>query len=566
MTARLVHRGPDDEGLWSAHGIALGHRRLSILDLSSAGHQPMSLGPYTLVYNGEIYNFRRLRDELPGPFRSDSDTEVLLHLYARDGARCLERLEGMFAFAVWDANTRGLFAARDRLGIKPFFYRTTDVGFAFASELKALLVLGEPPIDPGALNDYLTYKYVPTPKTVYRGVSKLPPAHWLELRDGELRTGRYWHPDSEVRERDADRADERLVELLREIVPAHTVADVPLGVFLSGGLDSTTLVSLLEKPRTFTIGFEGSDRSETEQAAKIAEQFGTRHRERVVQAVDLDAALDAMPSMYDEPFGDSAAWSTHVVSREARRDVTVALSGEGGDELFSGYAWHDKQIRYRSSPLARAARRLVDPFSSLGLSLHRRAARGVERYAALTGPFHAAQKKKMLVPGLVESDYDDLWFFRQHWREDLEPVKRMQWLDLHAYLPEDLLVKADRASMAVSLELRPPLLDHRLVEFALSLDGSLLRRDRIGKLPIRRYLRRQVPAEVLSRPKRGFSMPIRKWVASRPELVRGALGRLAREGIVRADVRPDLHSEQIWTLLVLDRWFTQRRSRSGGAG
>ena len=555
MTDALRHRGPDDRGVWSAPGVRLGHRRLSIIDLSTAGHQPMTFGPLTIVYNGEIYNYRELRDALPGPFVSHSDTEVLLHLYAREGPRCLDRLQGMFAFAIWDAERRELFAARDRLGIKPFFYSDEPDCFAFASELKALLALQARSVERSALLDYFTYKYVPAPKTIYGGLRKLPPAHHL-VYDGTLRLTRYWQPAPRVERRDAVQAAEELDALLADAVRRHTIADVPVGVFLSGGMDSSTLVAYLGTgTRTFTIGFDVAEHSEVEQARQVATHFHTEHREETVGQIDLDGALAALPSIYDEPFGDSSAWATHVVSALARRHVTVALSGEGGDEVFSGYGWYRRWLSLDPSRAAPWAARWLPPFSAAARSLARRDPDELARYAALISVFTTAQKRALLAPDWWQRDYDHLWYLRQHWRPDLDPIKRMQHVDLHTFLPDDLLVKVDRASMACSLEVRPPLLDHRLVEFAVSLDPSLLRDGGTGKRLLRQVIGPRLPASILERPKKGFSMPVRRWVDERPDLLDGALQRLARAGILRSPRRPRLDGEQMWTLLVLDRWM-----------
>ncbi len=553
MTERLRHRGPDDGGIFEAPGIFLGHRRLSIIDLSSGGHQPMTLGDLTLVYNGEIYNYRELRRELGGPFLSESDTEVLLRLYARDGARCVERLHGMFAFAIWDARRRTLFAARDRLGIKPFFYTERADGIAFASEPKALLALGPHSPDPAAVVDFLTYKYVPAPRTAWKGIATLLPAHTLSWNGG-IQLHRYWEPDASVTRRDEAAALEEFSGLLRDAVVSHTVADTPVGVFLSGGLDSTSLAAHLDAPQTFTVGFDTGEREDAAFARLVASHFGTRHHEETVAAPDLEKALEAIPDLYDGPFGDSSSWATFIVSQASRRHVKVALSGEGGDELLSGYGRYGRFLAARPSSLARFVSRLLPPLSSSGRSLHRRGTSGLALYEALLSLFPLPQKRALLAPGLVPPDYDDLWALRRFWREDLEPAKQLQWLDLHAYLPDDLLVKVDRASMANSLEVRPPLLDHRLVEFALSLDPSLLRRDGRDKWILRRALEGRVPQSVLTRSKQGFSMPVRRWVAESPGLLDDALRRLARAGLLRDGRRQRFGGEQLWSLLVLDRW------------
>jgi asparagine synthase (glutamine-hydrolysing) len=553
MTERLRHRGPDDAGLFAGEGVHLGHRRLSIIDLSSAGHQPMTVGDLTLVYNGEIYNYRELRAELGGPFVSESDTEVLLRLYARHGANCVARLHGMFAFAIWDARRRTLFAARDRLGIKPFFYAEVPGGLAFASEPKALLALGPRSPDPSAIVDYLSYKYVPSPKTAWQGIASLSPAHTL-VWDGSLRLERFWQPQSSETHRDEAAAVEEFSSRLRDAVVSHTVADTPVGVFLSGGLDSTAIVSHLDAPQTFTVGFDTGAREDAHFARLVAARLGTRHHEETVRAPDLEKALDAIPEIYDGPFGDSSGWATFIVAQASRRHVKVALSGEGGDELLSGYGRYGRFLGAQSSVAMRLLARTLPPFSSAGRSVHRRGARGLDLYEALSSVFPLPQKRALLAPGLVPRDYDHLWALRRFWREDLPPAKRLQWLDLHTYLPDDLLVKADRASMAVSLEVRPPLLDHRLVEFALSLETSLLRRDGQDKWILRRSLAGRVPDEVLARSKQGFSMPVRRWVRDAPGAVDDAMRRLARAGILRSASRPRLGGEQLWSLLVLDRW------------
>ena len=562
MTRRLTHRGPDHQEVWRAPGVHLGHTRLAILDLSMAGNQPMTYGDFTITYNGEIYNFGELRRQLEGPFRSDGDTEVLLHLYARDGRRCVEPLRGMYSFAVWDAQRQRLFAARDRLGIKPFFYREIPGGLAFASEIKALLELGQPPIDQTALRDYLTYKYIPQPKTIYSGIRRLAPGHTLTW-DGALRIERYWSPSTDIAITDFDEAVPRLDELLSEIVPEHTISDVPVAVFLSGGIDSTTVVAQLNRPRTVTLAMDIKRRDEAPVARLIANHFGTQHHEEVASSVDLNEALEIMPGVYDEPFGDSGAWASYLVSRLARRHAIVALSGEGGDELFCGYQWYSKWFTDRSTFVNRAIAALLPPLSQGARSAQRRAASGLDRYAAFAGPFTSQQRHALLGPALEIADYDDLWHYRQFWREDLEPLKRMQWADLHTYLPGDLLTKVDLASMAHSLEVRPPLLDHRLVEFALSLDTKLLRDvegDR-GKLVVRRLMEDRIPRGIFDRPKRGFNLPISDWVRHQPDLLTSALDRLAARQIIQRPRNFRFTNEQTWTLLFLDRWLEQSNAR-----
>src|SRR5208282_1207236 len=470
MTARLRHRGPDGEGVWSEPGVALGFRRLAILDLSEHGDQPMVFGSHVLTYNGEIYNFEQLRAALPGPWSSTGDTEVLLHLLARHGSACLEQLVGMFAFASWDAASRRLLLARDRLGIKPLYYQILPDGIAFASELKALLVLGKPQIDPGAVRDFLFHGYVPAPKTIFRGIAKLPAGHTLAWQDGRVHIERYWRPSTAVEQRSASDTLHELDELLSEVVPAHTLSDVPVGVFLSGGMDSALTTYYLDAPRTYTLGFDARDRSELEGARRAAAHLNTVHTEMTAQAADFSQALDAMPRLFDEPFGDSAAWSNYLIAQFARREVTVALSGEGGDEIFCGYPRYWSRIGARSNALNRSLARVLPPLSRFASSMQRHASVGLPAFAAALGGLTAPQVDALLADDWRERGYDYLCFYRQFWHQDLDPLVQLRWLDLNTGLSEGLLTKVDRTSMAHSLEVRPPLLDHRLVEFMLSVD------------------------------------------------------------------------------------------------
>jgi asparagine synthase (glutamine-hydrolysing) len=556
MADRLAHRGPDGEGSWLGAGVALAHRRLAILDVSIAGAQPMQLGAHVLVYNGELYNFQALRALLPGPFHSNCDTEVLLQLLVKDGSKVLRDLVGMFAFAVWDSDRRHLFAARDRLGIKPFYYRVLADGIAFASELKALLVLGTPPIDKSAVRDFLFHGYIPAPKTIYQGIAKLPAAHCLSWHDGELKIERYWEPSIEIEVRDRGAALMELDALLRVVVPEHTLSDVPVGVFLSAGMDSALTAYYLGSPRTFTLGFEAEERSEAQAARAVAEHLGTRHTALTTSSADLDAALNAIPRLFDEPFGDSAAWSNYLIAGCARRDVTVALSGEGGDEVFCGYPRYWAGIGARSTLINRTLAAWLPPLSRFGQSMQRHALTGLSGFSAALGGLTGQQVDALLQPAWLESDYDYDWFYRKFWRESLDPLVQLRWLDLNTNLPEGLLVKVDRTSMAHSLEVRPPLLDHRLVEFMLGVDPHLLvdQNARRGKLLVRELMRPRLPPGHLDRAKSGFGLPTHRWIGRHPQLWKEAVGRLIDRGVLRGPVSSDFR--RAWSLLVLDRWFS----------
>jgi asparagine synthase (glutamine-hydrolysing) len=556
MAQRLRHRGPDGDGAWSEPGVALAHRRLAILDLSEGGHQPMRFDSQVLTYNGEIYNHERLRAGLAGPWHSTGDTEVLVRLLAEEGSACLERLVGMFAFAAWDVRQQSLLLARDRLGIKPLYYQVLPDGIAFASELKALLVLGQPEIDQSAVRDYLFHGYIPAPKSIYRGIAKLPAGHTLTWVDGRIHIERYWSPSTAIIARSSGDTVQELDALLREVVPAHTLADVPVGVFLSGGIDSALTTYYLDTPRTYTLGFDLGKRSETDAARRAAEHLRTQHLEMTAPQADFAEALERMPALFDEPFGDSAAWSNYLIAQFARREVTVALSGEGGDEIFCGYPRYWSRIGARSTLLNRSLARFVPPLSRLGSSMQRHAYVGLPAYAAALGGMTALQIDSLLAKRWREPEYDYLWFYRQFWREDMSSLAQLRWLDLNTDLAEGLLTKVDRTSMAHSLEVRPPLLDHRLVEFMLSVDPAVLvdQKRRRGKLLVRQLMEPRLPAGHLNQPKSGFGLPVHRWLQRHPEVLRGAVRRLLDRGVLGCTVGPGFR--RAWYLLVLDRWFT----------
>jgi len=556
MAQSLRHRGPDGEGVWSVPGAALGHRRLAIQDTSEAGHQPMVHGPLVLTYNGEVYNHAALRRGLPGPWASSGDTETLLRLLAVEGAAAVERLAGMFAFALWDDMARRLLLVRDRVGMKPLYYRLLADGIAFASELKALLLLGKPPIDRSAVRDFLIHGYVPAPKTIYQGIAKLPAGHRLTWQDGRVSIERYWRPTTSLKVRGEADTLEQLDDLLGSVVPAHTLADVPVGVFLSGGMDSALTTYYLRGPRTYSLGFDAADRSELDAARSAARHLSTMHTEMTAPSADFEAALEAIPRLFDEPFGDSAAWSNYLIAGCARREVTVALSGEGGDEIFCGYPRYWSDIGARSSVLKRALANTLPPLSRFAMSMQRHAALGLPAFALALGGLAENQVDALLADDWRESGYDYLWFYRQFWSPDLAPLAQLRWLDLNTDLAEGLLTKVDRASMAHSLEVRPPLLDHRLVEFMLSVDPALLvdRRRRRGKLLVRRLMEPRLPAGHLDRPKSGFGLPLHRWLRRHPTVLQKAVARLRERGVLRRSVGAEFR--RAWYLLVLDRWFT----------
>jgi asparagine synthase (glutamine-hydrolysing) len=563
MAESLRHRGPDAGGTWAdpASGVALGFRRLAIVDLSHEGDQPMisACGRYVAVFNGEIYNFKELRQRLEAAghcFRGHSDTEVLLAAFTAWGVEpALRRCNGMFALAVWDRSARVLQLARDRVGEKPMYYGWAGATLLFGSELKALRAHPSfrPEVDRDALALFLRYKYVPAPWSIYRGVRKLPPAALLTIDCGSGTPGQtpvltpYWSAreaaeaprDDRV---DADSAVDELDGLLRDAVALRMEADVPLGAFLSGGIDSSTVVALMQaqssRPvRTFTIGYEDQDFNEAANALAVAQHLGTDHTELVVTPTDCMDVIPRLPALYDEPFADSSQIAVYLVSELARRRVTVSLSGDGGDELFGGYnryVWGPRVWR-KASRIPRGLRR-----AGAGV-LTSRSSGSWERLLRRAGPLAAnhrlAGDKLYKLAGVLEVRRPEELYLElvSHWKQPTALVlgarelptavtdpsqwvgspgttEHMMYLDLVTYLPDDILTKLDRASMGVSLEARVPLLDHRVVEWAWQMPLTLKVRDGTPKWILRQVLYRYVPPELVERPKMGFGVPIDRWL------------------------------------------------------
>lgn len=554
---RMRHRGPDDAGLYvnEERSVGLAHRRLSILDLSPRGRQPMASadGKLWLVFNGEIYNYRLLRRELEQSghaFTSETDTEVVLAAYQQWGIGCIHRLRGMFAFGLWDARVRRLWIARDRLGIKPLFYRL-DGGMRFASEMKSLTV-APLTLDESAIYDFLTYGYIPAPKTIYRQIHKLEPGCYAVFKDGRMSPERYWDPPlcatlSITQQEAAPLVRQKLAEAVQQ----HLVADVPVGVMLSGGIDSSSVAALAgRRLSTFSIGFDVAEHCETDFARLVASQLQSDHHERTITREMAAEIRDRIISLYDEPFGDGSAVPTYFVAELARRCVKVALSGEGGDEVFGGYKWYGRWLGGEASR----------PFPMPGLLRFstglRRSLAPLERYAQVLGAFSRSEKKALLHPRLIRqlNGYDDLWHFRRHWRTDLDPLTRLQYLDIKTYLPDDVLTKLDRATMAVGLEGRVPLLDHELVELVFRLPVEVRNPNGQKKFLMKKALAGILPDAILERPKKGFSPPLDSWLprAQSLDLPDGSRdffhprARLPRKAA---------YGHGLWRVLVLARWL-----------
>ena len=592
MCDAIVHRGPDDSGYFVAPEVALGMRRLSIIDVAG-GRQPIANedGSVQVVFNGEIYNHHALRRELVARghvFRTRSDTETIVHLYEEMGEDFVVRLRGMFAIALWDARARRLVLARDRAGIKPLSYSLTPDGIAFCSELRSLLALPRFPrrLDERAISAFLSLGYVPDPLAAFNGVAKLPPGHllvWSADRKGDAAVRRYWTPVApESAALDEREAADRLRELLADAVGSHLESEVPLGAFLSGGVDSSTVVALMSRaaaitPRTFAIGFAEAAFNEAPHARRVAATLGAHHTELVVSPA-ADRMVEGIVGIFDEPFADSSALPTYLVSQLARRHVTVSLSGDGGDELFGGYTRYLDVLQRPSvppwgRPLLRAMGRAL-PHVAPGRGRLLDLARPQRSPAAYAGtvalplaPADGGMAAAHIVPR--EGQFGDILAdaFAEAGARDF--VSQMMLVDVATYLPGDILTKVDRASMAVSLEARVPLLDHPLAEFALALPARFKIRDGAGKQVFRAAIRGLVPDDVLDRPKRGFAVPLGAWFRGplRPRidqltrtngdgglyefLDRGAVRRLAREHLMgRRD-----HSTALWRALVLQLWL-----------
>jgi asparagine synthase (glutamine-hydrolysing) len=596
MSATLVHRGPDSDGTLTDGPVGLAARRLSIIDLET-GDQPIANEDSTVhvVQNGELYNYRELRAELERAghrFRTHGDTEVLVHLYEEHGDRFAERLRGMFALALWDSARRRLVLARDRFGIKPLYYRAEAGELAFASELRAL-PRGE--VDLDALECFLAFNSIPAPFSIFRETRKLPPGHLLVWQGGEPELRHYARPGpvsaDELREDEDAELVEELRARLRDSVRAHLVADVPVGVLLSGGIDSATLTALAadesaEPLRTFSIGFEERSFDELAGARLVAERYGTRHRELVLRP-DAALLLPALAEAFDEPFADSSALPTYLVSQLAADDVKVALSGEGGDELFGGYyTYVADRLALRIGGLAAAVRPLVEllPSSSARASFDYKAKRFVraahlpplERHHAWKEIFSVAVRAE-LTGRRSEFDPVDLYRARFAETEGAELLARLQDVDLGLYLVDDLLVKTDRASMAHSLEARVPFLDSVVTNLALALPERHRVRGLRKKVLLRRAVKPLLPREIVRGKKRGFSIPAAAWL--RGELERFARETLSadtlrRQGFFRPEAvtrllddhvagREDL-SRQLWGLLAFTLWHERHVERQPG--
>jgi asparagine synthase (glutamine-hydrolysing) len=599
MMDAIRHRGPDDDGIYVEPQAVLGHRRLSIIDLNS-GRQPISNedGTLWIVYNGEIYNFPELRNQLLAKghlFKTHTDTEVIVHLYEEFGDGCVKHLRGMFAFALWDARKKRLLLARDRVGIKPLYFAETSDSLLFASEIKALLVDSElrREVDPQAIDTFLTFNYVPGGDTLLRGVRKLEPGHYLVLERGQIKIERYWDLrfPAEKRQGSFDSAAEELNELLRRTVRDHMISDVPVGILLSGGVDSTALLSFMVREtnrdiKSFTVGFSGEQFADERFYAKMAaKKFGSQHYEATITASDFQEFLPKYVGHMEEPVCEPPAVALYYVTKMARQHVKVLMSGEGGDEAFAGYQ------NYRNGVWVERVKALGQPWAGAAASGVKQLARipGFARlskfpammntpldryyYSRTSSPFSFFRRNKFefYTPSFQQA-IDPHFVDRQMALcfanvQGQSPLDQMLYVDTKTWLPDDLLIKADKITMANSLELRVPLLDHKVLEFAASLPDSYKLNGFTTKYILKKVFDGRVPKEILKRKKSGFPVPVQTWLAhdlkdfthdlllDRKTLQRGYFEQPAMEQLLAAHGSKSAdHSLEIFSLITLELW------------
>ena len=597
MTNRLVHRGPDAEGCFSEPGVGLGHRRLSILDLSESAHQPMYAhdGRHVIVYNGEVYNFRKIAESLKIVPRTGSDTEVILEAFIKEGPEFVHRLNGMLSLAIYDKVTRSTFLCRDRLGVKPLYYMQTDGrDFLFASELKALTAVSGPlTLNTQAVHSFLHLGYIPAPHTIYREVFKFPQGNYAVVNaEGRAEFHAFWTPETFIESvpfTDEASAKSQLQELIASSVRYRLISDVPVGVFLSGGIDSSTVAAYAAKVadapvKTFSIGFKEKAFDESPFAARVAEHLKTEHHEHILTEEDALERVDALCGIYDEPYADSSAIPTLLVSEFARKYVKVVLSGDGGDELFMGYGMY-RWARRLSRPLtATAAKLLSGIFQRYGNERMQRGfkvfdtpSRAILRSHIFSQEQYLFSRKEIAALSRLPAEFILLKERFCAANRRLAPEEEQALFDMHYYLPDDLLVKTDRAGMHYSLEIREPLLDFRIVQFALNLDLSLKYQSGITKYLLKQVLYELVPAPIFERPKRGFAVPMAKWLQgelrSRTEAYLDK--NLTEElGILNPAYIHDLLKSfyggkkhlynRIWAAMVLQEWLVKNRDTLNG--
>ncbi|MCZ7403144.1 MAG: asparagine synthase (glutamine-hydrolyzing) [Candidatus Methanoperedens sp.] len=590
MNDALAHRGPDDSGIWIEKNIGLGHQRLSIIDLSVAGHQPMEYDNLVIVFNGEIYNFLELRKELEKKghvFKSKTDTEVILASYKEWGTECLDKFRGMFAFAIYDTSTNVLFGARDRFGKKPFKYYLDDNVFIFASELKAILTQEEveKEVDWEAIDDYLTLQYVPHPKTGFKNIYKLPHAHYfiLDMNTKKFATKKYWDLDYSQKLNLSEKEWVKLLEdALKESVRLRMISDVPLGVFLSGGIDSSAIVAFMsqftDKVKTFSIGFDEKDFDEMEYARMVAKRYNTNHHEFIVKSNDMLKFIEQLVYQYEEPYADSSQLPTFILSKFTREYVTVALNGDGGDENFGGYdkyAVHLFAKRMKKLPFKNL---LLYIFKILGqekgaLFLKILDQENWEQHLNYTNYFSTYSKQEFYTDQFkAKINYHETRDFFSRiidGKSDLEYMDKIFYLDFNSYVPDDLMVKVDIATMAKGLEARSPLLDHKFVELVAKIPSDLKVGVNRRKYILKKMLESYLDDDILHRKKKGFAIPAKHWfrnelkyyiknvLSDENGIVLQIMKKEKVDGLLKEHYGGKDHGKKLWTLMVLNLWYNE---------
>lgn len=592
MRDTMVRRGPDDAGLYIQDNVAIGHRRLSIIDLEGS-RQPLSNedGTVWVVYNGEIYNFKELRDELISKghkFRTHGDTEVIVHLYEEYGKSCVEKLRGMFAFAIWDSKSNSLFLARDRVGIKPLYYYYDNEVFLFASEIKSIHAdqsyRKNKDIDILAFHYYFSFLCVPEPLTIFKGIKKLLPGHILILKNNNLILNKYWDVKFEDGEyKTEEDYSEKLTELLKEAVKVRLIADVPLGAFLSGGIDSSSVVAfmsqLVDVPlKTFSIGFSEQKYNEAEDAKIVADHFKTDHTEYILNTKDIIDMLSEILLYFDEPFADASALPTYFVSKLAREKVTVILSGDGGDELFGGYIWHKRPIYQtifnRLPIILKKNIRFISQFAPSGIkgaSYFKQIYKPYERYILNSKAVFNEEERSLLYSEELNNQLREIDPYHYNLKflsrnNNGSWMNRIMEYDFKTYLPNDILQKVDRMSMFNSLEVRVPILDQKLVEFAAKMPAHLTVKNGVSKYIFKKSMESILPKQILYKKKQGFNLPLETWL--RTDLKKDVSSIILNDNghnyfnkrnienmLNKFFLGDDTYNYKVWSLYVFELWY-----------
>lgn len=574
MRDNLAHRGPDGAGikLLSEERVALGHRRLAIIDLSDLGHQPISNedGTIWITYNGEIYNYLKLRRDLETRghiFRSQTDTEVIVHSYEEWGVECVNKFEGMFAFGLWDESNKRLFLARDRFGIKPLYYWNNRDRFIFASEIKGIVANRLVPreLDHNSVCNFMLYGYVPSPKSIWKNIYKLPPAHILILdRNGEIRTSQYWSISIKKQSISESEAIETVEAMLQESIKAHLISDVPVGVNLSGGIDSSSLVyyatQMKNHLQSFTIGFsDQGENSEHFSAKKTADLFKTTHHEKVISSDYLNLELaEKIAWYYDEPLASSSTLPTYLISQMASKHVKVVLGGDGGDEIFAGYKWYSRYINYFTN--RSFLRKVIDSIPRRGMPLEVRIYGGLMTRSQTE--LRNQDLQNLLSPEFIKSiPKEEFWLYKQYYNPKIGTIKAIQAIDLNTFLPEECLTKVDRASMANSLEVRVPFLDHKLVEYMFSLPENIYFKNNEKKYLLKTILNNKLPNSILHKPKQGFGSPVAQLLSKQAYKDLLINSRIVESNITsQSAIKSMIEKNEVgklWTLVVFELWCQQ---------